>query len=198
MSFSWQTSNRCVKFLWIPCTPNINKIGSFSLSTYARSDSEAFRGTQSNATSRWCRFLTAPGCIKRGTRGAKRGVPHKRRHQPLPLPATSVAAANTLSPVTSPLTAVTSPPTVTSPVTCSSLTADSHDVKFAVHGLMMHATAPANCLTPYSSIASPPTTDDVTDDVTHASMPPLHRTCLSPAAGHPLPSPSHSANDWRG
>jgi len=34
----------------------------------------------------WCvgrrRFLTSPSCIKRGTRGAKPGVPHKRRQRP--------------------------------------------------------------------------------------------------------------------
>ena len=29
----------------------------------------------------WRRFLTAPGCIKRRARGAKPGVPHKRRQQ---------------------------------------------------------------------------------------------------------------------
>jgi len=39
----------------------------------------------------WCRFLTAPGCIKRGIRGAKPGVPHRRRHT-----ATSVTSADSM------------------------------------------------------------------------------------------------------
>ena len=132
-----------------------------------------------------CRFLTAPSCIKRGTRGAKPGVPHRRRQQ---LPTATMTSSDTAAGHS----CVTSSATVTSPtystphdlpplspagLACS----PGSDVKFSFERLMMSAA----CLSSSSSSSSPTSCYDYDDDVLPPrllSAPPISHLLVDNAA----------------